>query len=188
MSPEHQQQERSHLQHEAEHSRPKKKSNVVSYLAILFAAAFLLLLLSYFMQHRSNEETISDLTNSMNNLQSLGNLVDQNKALLEKNQQLQEQLDKLTEEKNTLEMENSQLDDQLSGNTDTLSAMDWLWRIQRVYSRGAKADAKNLIASFEATGLPASLPQVSPSKVEGPAPADQYAAILSALGIRQTEP
>ena len=38
------------LQHAAEHEKPHKKLSVMTYLVILIAAAFLLLLLSYFMQ------------------------------------------------------------------------------------------------------------------------------------------
>ena len=42
--------QRGALQHEAEHASPGKRNSVLIYLVILFAAAFLLLLLSYFMQ------------------------------------------------------------------------------------------------------------------------------------------
>ena len=44
MSTDSDKQERSRLQHEAEHERPHKRSSVLLYLVILFAAAFLLLL------------------------------------------------------------------------------------------------------------------------------------------------
>lgn len=188
MSPEQHSPERPHLQHEAEHSRPKKKVSVVGYLAILFAASFLLLLLSYFMQHRSSEETINDLTNSMNNLQSLGNLVDQNKALLEKNQTLQDQL---TEAQNALKDAQSELKEQEETQAEAkrqLASMDWLWRIQRAYSRGNKTEAKTLVQSFEASGLPSSLPQAPLAQSEGPSPAEQYTALLTAIGIQRTEP
>lgn len=43
-----------------------KNSPVYVYLLVLFAAAFVLLLLAYFVQQRSNEHTISDLRASMN--------------------------------------------------------------------------------------------------------------------------
>ena len=69
-------QEVQHLQHEAEHARPHKKVSVMGYLTILFAAAFLLLLLSYFMQQRANEQAISGLQATSNNaFDSINNLI-----------------------------------------------------------------------------------------------------------------
>ena len=65
-------QEMQHLQHEAEHARPHKKVSVMGYLAILFAAAFLLLLLSYFMQQRANQQAISGLEATSSNAVSTG--------------------------------------------------------------------------------------------------------------------
>ena len=46
--------------------RQRKTSAVYLYLVILFGAAFLMLLLAYFIQQRSSEDTISDLRDSMN--------------------------------------------------------------------------------------------------------------------------
>ena len=47
------------LQHEAEHTRPPKRGGaVMGYLVVLFGAAFLLLLMSYFMQQRTNREAM----------------------------------------------------------------------------------------------------------------------------------
>ena len=46
--------------------RKNRRSAVYIYLLILFGAAFLMLLLAYFVQQRSNETTISDLRDSIN--------------------------------------------------------------------------------------------------------------------------
>ena len=43
-----------------------KRSSVYIYLLILFGAAFMMLLLAYFVQQRNSETAISDLRNSMN--------------------------------------------------------------------------------------------------------------------------
>ena len=131
MSPEQDKQEEVHLQHEAEHTQHKEKVSVWGYLTILFAAAFLLLGLTLFMQIRNQNEANNDLTDSVNNLQSLGNLVDQNNALLEKNQDLQKQVDELEK---TLSEAQAELKIQSSTSSEReqqLIAMDWLWRIQR---------------------------------------------------------
>ena len=73
MSTDSDKQERSRLQHEAEHERPHKRSSVLLYLVILFAAAFLLLLMSYFMQQRANQEAMDKLEQTSDSAtQSLG--------------------------------------------------------------------------------------------------------------------
>ena len=84
------------LQHEAEHTRPRKRGSVMVYLAILFAAAFLLLLMSYFMQQRINRETLDDLQKtSTSAVQSLDNLIAERDRLVQERQTLEEQLEEL---------------------------------------------------------------------------------------------
>lgn len=188
MSPEQDKQEEVHLQHEAEHTQHKEKVSVWGYLTILFAAAFLLLGLTLFMQIRNQNEANNDLTDSVNNLQSLGNLVDQNNALLEKNQDLQKQVDELEK---TLSEAQAELKIQSSTSSEReqqLMAMDWLWRIQRAYSRGAGTEAKSLAQAFDASSLPASLPKVALALTDGPSPADQYAALRAAMGLETVQP
>lgn len=46
--------------------KKNKRSSVYIYLLILFGAAFMMLLLAYFVQQRNSETTIRDLRNSMN--------------------------------------------------------------------------------------------------------------------------
>lgn len=188
MSGEHEKRERSHLQHEAEHSRPRKKIAVVSYLAILFAAAFLLLLLTYFMQQRTSQDAISGLKDSVDSMQSVGNLVDQNKTLHTENNDLKDQADKLTAEIAALEKNTAAAQKTLLEQAQQLEAMDWFWRIQRSYSRGSKGEAKALAGEFEATGLVSHLPDISPADIDGPSPAEQYLDLLQAMGIKTAQP
>lgn len=185
------QQERHRLQHEAEHARPRKKVSVMSYLAILFAAAFLLLLLSYFMQQRSSEQTISGLQDSVSGLQSsvsalqsVENLIANNQKLQEENDALQQQVEQLQGELQTAVNTAQKNQELLSESGEHLIAMDWLWRIQRAWSRGSKGECRDLVDQFEATGLPSSLPDTVLSGVDGPSPAEQYDALLDALDYR----
>lgn len=180
--------ERSHLQHEAEHSRPRKKVAVVSYLAILFGAAFLLLLLSYFMQQRASEQAISGLQNSVNSIQSVETLVDTNKRLSEENKELTAQADALSDQIEALEKNAAAAQKATGEQEKQLQSMDWFWRIQRAYSKGSKSEAKTLVEQFEATGLPASLPTTSTAATDGPSPAEQYDALLAALGMQKATP
>lgn len=180
--------ERSHLQHEAEHSRPRKKGTAVSYLAILFGAAFLLLLLSYFMQQRANEQTISGLQDSVSSFQSVETLVDTNKRLSEENKAMEAEVEQLQKDLDTAREVAQESQDALTERTKELQATDWFWRIQRSYSKGSKNDAKKLVEQFEATGLSPHLPTVSAAGTDGPSPAEQYDALLSALGMQKATP
>lgn len=87
----------------------KKHSNsgVGRYLSVLFIAAFLLLLLAYFMQMRTSEETIGSLKESLSSFESLNDLV------LE-NQNLHDEIDHLEDACEALEYDNTELKDQLT--------------------------------------------------------------------------
>ena len=184
-------QEVQHLQHEAEHAKPHKKVSVMGYLTILFAAAFLLLLLSYFMQQRANEQAISGLqATSSNAFDSINNLIAEKDELAQQVEDLEGQVAGLQEE---LDAAQSQLSDaQADAETaqtaqadaqKALEAMDWFWRIQRQFSRGYYTDAANIMAEFEASGLPQYLPQEALTGREGdPSPAQQYQDIKDVLG------
>ena len=184
-------QEVQHLQHEAEHARPHKKVSVMGYLTILFAAAFLLLLLSYFMQQRANEQAISGLeATSSNAFDSINNLIAEKDRLTEQVENLKGQVEDLQEEladtQGQLTGAQSDADTAQTAQADArkaLEAMDWFWRIQRQFSRGYYTDASNMIEEFEAAGLPQYLPQEALTGREGdPSPAQQYQEIKDALG------
>lgn len=69
---------------EEEHASPARRRSVFPYLAILFATAFLLLLFAYLMQQRDSEEimgNLTDLRNSLGSIQSIDELVAENRAL-----------------------------------------------------------------------------------------------------------
>ena len=98
MSTDSDKQERSRLQHEAEHERPHKRSSVLLYLVILFAAAFLLLLMSYFMQQRANQEAMDKLEQTSDSAtQSLENILQENETLKVENEALSQQVAQLQE-------------------------------------------------------------------------------------------
>lgn len=72
-------------------TKPKRATPVFVYLLILFAAAFLMLLLAYFIQERNAEAQIGDLRDSLEAFQSIS-------ALTGENQELRDQLDELEED------------------------------------------------------------------------------------------
>lgn len=89
--------------------RPQnKRSSVYIYLLILFGAAFLMLLLAYFVQQRNSETTISDLRDSMTLsrtelLEQIETLKEENESLQQDNEQLSRQLDQLEMERDDLQ-------------------------------------------------------------------------------------
>ena len=157
------------LQHAAEHERPHKRLSVMNYLTILFAAAFLLLLLSYLMQQRTNSETIEGLKQSVSAMQSIDSLQKEKEGLESQVALLEEQV--------------AHLEGQVSAEDQAhaAEAMDWFWRIQRELSRGRYGSARSLVEAFQATGLEDCLPTDHPADPEGPSPAEQYQEILAVL-------
>lgn len=116
----------------------ESKIRVFRYMAILFAAAFLLLLLAFLMQNRANQEAISDLTESVTSFHSMENLVDANTALQEENKALMEALEeaKVTAEQNK---------DELSLAKRRLNALHTLNNIRALYNQGKYQQARDLI-------------------------------------------
>jgi len=180
MSAEHDKLELSQLQREADRVKPRSKVSVLGYVTILFVAAFLLLIMSYFMQQRNNEAVISGLKASVSAMQSL--------------EGLQNEKDRLAEQVKVLEANNELLDnfsqEQSSNLSDTtaalsqkekeLQATDWLRQIQTLYAMKYYKAARTLIAQFQETELASFLPMESvvPDKAS---PSEDYAAILEAL-------
>ena len=81
-----------------------RKNALLRYIAILFAVAFLFVLLSLMMQMRDSRATISELNAaSASALKNAEKLQSDNEELRTENAQLQEQLELLQEEKEQLE-------------------------------------------------------------------------------------
>ena len=141
MSQETEKQERGRLQHAAEHERPNKRNSVLFYLVILFAAAFVLLLMSFLMQQRANQAALDDLQQTSDStVQSLENMLQENESLKEQNAELQAQVDALEEQVNSAQTD--------TGETDALrrqlDALTYLNQIRALYNEGRYADARDV--------------------------------------------
>lgn len=169
------------LQHAAEHERPLKKPSVLIYLVILFAAAFLLMAWSYFMQQRASNETIEGLKQSVSAMQSVESLQQQSIQLEEEVESLHTQLDLGEKRVTQLQNENERLSKLLETQEHALESMDWFWRIQREVSRGRYSAARTLVEQFQSTGLEDMLPTSHPANSDGPSPSQQYQEILDVL-------
>lgn len=173
------------LQHQAEHTVPRKSPSILVYLAVLFVVAFFLLFIAYFQQQRLNKEATDDARKqSASALQSIQDLLSENEKLREEVSGLEAQVDTLTQEKDSLNLTIQGWADQADLAERQLAAMDYFWRIQRLYSRGSRRSALELVQEFESSGLTQELPRTNPSGIEGTSPADQYQALLDALDYR----
>ena len=174
-------QERGHLQHEAEHEKPNKRNPVLFYLMILFAAAFLLLLMSFLMPRRANPEAIDNLEETSNSAtQSLQNTIQQNEELTKQVEDLEEAF---SENQQTIRDQENQLEDleqQVEDLTKGSQAMDWFWQINEAYARGRYSQARSLIQEM-GEELPNYLPKESVTDNGRYSPYDRYQEIYNAL-------
>ena len=174
-------QTRGQLQHDAEHEKPNKSNPVDFYLMILFAAAFVLLLMSLMMQRRANQEAIDNLQQTSNSAtESLQNTIAQNEALKEQVAALEaaQSVDQSTIA--SQEDQINDLQDQVDELTQASTALDWFWQINEAYVRGRYSLARSLIEEM-GQELPESLPRESATDNDRFSPYDRYQEIYEAL-------
>lgn len=181
--------------------KKNKRSSFFIYLAVLFGAAFLMLLLAYFVQQRNNQTTITGLQDSWNLSR----------------EELVEEIAKLKEEKTGLEAQIAQLEGQLkqeqehSQEFQTLfdgarssaahleyyltrrsEAMELFWQLDRAYTQRQNQRCRELMELLEA-------PEAEPLKnylpgaedreqydnggwlEDAPSPAERYQEIVEKL-------
>lgn len=152
-----------------------KRSSFYVYLAVLFGAAFLMLLLAYFVQRRNNETAISALRSTMD--LSREELMEEIQGLEEEKQGLEGQITQL-EEQLKQEQESSQefqtLYDGARSSASHLEyclckrseAIELFWQLDRAYSQGHSQRCRELIELLEA-------PEADPLKNYLPDTADR---------------
>ena len=166
----------------------KRQRSVVFYIGILFAAAFLLLAMSFAMERRQNAEDMDDLNQSLTGLkdsvsamQSVQNLYEENTALLERVAELEEDLARAEEQRNYLADKVESQEAEKDVLQKSVQALDWFWQINEAYVRGRYTTARNLIAQLEESGLVENLPRVSITENGRFSPYDRYQEIHDAL-------
>ncbi len=163
----------------------RRQRSVFQYIAILFGAAFVLLLLTFFMERRQyqllnqqNEAQIDDLQQSVSAVQSLTNLYEENAQLKEKTQALEEENQTLEEQVAALEERVAALEEQAAKSSQ---ALDWFWQIDEAYVRGRYSLCRQLMESLEEAGLQEFLPRESVTDNGRFSPYDRYVEIRDAL-------
>lgn len=177
--------EKHELQRKADRVKPGSKRSVLTYMTILFAAAFVLLLLAYFMQQRSSEATIDGLKDSVSAIQNAQQVYEDNVQLRGQIDQLEDELQAAQNEIAGLERSNSLLqgeNESLSAAAEhTAQAMDWFWQINEAYVRGRNTLARELIGSLSSAGLVEYLPREPVADNGRFSPYDRYQEIYDAL-------
>jgi cell division protein FtsB len=114
LNPEEEKKERTAPENAGERKpAPEKGRSVLRYIAVLFAAAFFLLLLSYLMQQRQMAETVSELKGSVSAMGTIENMRKTNEELSAANE--------------SLENENRELEDRLENAADEKSQLSTSW-------------------------------------------------------------
>ena len=161
-------------------TREKRQRSVVHYIAILFAAAFLLMLMAYLMDQRQNE-AMNNLNQSITGLQD--SITDQNSLqdIYEDNMQLIQQVGQLEEQVKQLEEDKQSLTSQLSDQEKASQAMDWFWQIDEAYVLGRYSLCRELIQEIQDVGLVDYLPKESITDNGRFSPSGRYQEIYEAL-------
>ena len=161
-------------------TREKRQRSVVHYIAILFAAAFLLMLMAYLMDQRQNQ-AMNDLNQSLTGLQD--SITDQSSLqdIYEDNMELIQQVGQLEEQVKQLEENNQELSSQLSDQEKASQAMDWFWQIDEAYVLGRYSLCRELIQEIQDAGLVDYLPKESITDNGRFSPSGRYQEIYEAL-------
>lgn len=153
------------LQSEADREKPKRGgASIVTYIAVLFAVAFGLLLLSYFMQQRNSDQVIQGLQSSVGAVEELQN----------KNTDLYRQVSWLN---TTLK------EQQESGKTlaKQQEALGLFWQIERLYLLNEYDTCGEAVAQMEEADLSQFLPKENAHAFVSLSPAQEYAKIKKAV-------
>lgn len=165
-------------QHAAEHASPGRKSPVMLYLVILFAIAFLLMLMAYFMQQRANQQTQSDLNEQTQSYQSavatLDDILAENEALKEQVEALQQAQDQSDDQEGQQLQETQQALDDSQAQLDAVTKLN---QIRALYNAGQYSQCRTLLAQWESE---------APGEVE--AGLTQYRATLTPQELEAYDP
>ena len=151
---------------------------VCSVLAVVLLFTFVMERRQHQLLQEQNEAQIDDLQQSVNAVQSLNSLYEENAALKEKNQDLENRNQTLEEQVIGLEEQVAQLTEQAEKSSQ---ALDWFWQIDEAYVRGKYTLCRQLIESLEEANLKEWLPKESITDNGRFSPYDRYQEIYDAL-------
>ena len=158
-----------------------RKKPVLTYILILFIAAFLLMAMSFAMHQRRNAELVGELQErSVSTMQELQASQDQVLALqgeLRAAQKEQEALEKSTAEERAAQQQ------RLDAQQLQIDALTSLYSLQQAYSARDLDACKTILQSMEAGGIQSALAQITAREGITP-PAQRYLQLKEAIEAR----
>lgn len=155
----------------------RRRNSVFQYIAIMFIAAFALLLITFLMERRQSQQQIDDLKQSASAYQTLQGLMDENDRLKEDADRLSGQIQALESQLASAQAQQSESETQLQEQEKTVQAMHWFWQINDAFVRGRTALCRQLITSMEEAGLQNRLPKENITGTDRFSPYDRYQEI-----------
>lgn len=154
---------------------------MLRYIAVLFCAAFVLLLFTFIMERRQyqrlQEENQDNKQQSVSATQTLNGILEENKQLKEQLEEQKGALEELQGRFDRLEDDYTAAEQARVEQSRTAEAMDWFWQINEAYVRGRYSKCRELIASLEGGGLEEYLPRESATNNDRFSPYDRYMEI-----------
>lgn len=158
-----------------------RQRSVLQYIAVLFCAAFVLLLFTFMMERRQyqrlQEENQDNIQQSVSATQTLNGILEENKQLKEQLEAQEQQLKDLQDQFDKLKADYDAIEQTSIEQSRTAEAMDWFWQINEAYVRGRYSNCRELIASLEGNNLAAYLPPYSTTDNDRFSPYDRYMEI-----------
>lgn len=162
-------------------SQRRRQRSVFRYIAVLFCAAFVLLLFTFMMERRQyqrlQEENQDNKQQSVSATQTLNGILEENKQLKEQLEEQKGALEELQGRFDRLEDDYTAAEQARVEQSRTAEAMDWFWQINEAYVRGRYSKCRELIASLEGGGLEEYLPKESTTNNDRFSPYDRYMEI-----------
>lgn len=159
----------------------RRQRSVLQYIAVLFCAAFVLLLFTFMMErrqyHRLQEENQDNKQQSVSATQTLNGILKENEELKEQLEEQKQQLEALQDQYDKLKTDYDAAEQANIHQSRTADAMDWFWQINEAYVRGRYTKCRELIASLEGGGLVEYLPPSSATDNDRFSPYDRFMEI-----------
>lgn len=159
-------------------SQRRRQRSVFRYIAVLFCAAFVLLLFTFMMERRQYQQLQEDnKQQSVSAAQTLNGILEENARLKEQLAESDVQSKDLADQLAAARDQQAAAEERLQALEKIAPAMDWFWQIDEAFVRGRYAKCRELIASLEAGGLEHYLPRQSATDNDRFSPYDRYMEI-----------
>ena len=155
----------------------RRRNSVFQYIAIMFMAAFALLLFTFLMERRQSQQQIDDLKQSASAYQTLQGLMEENSQLKQDADQLHSQIQDLEDQLLAAQSQQSEIQAQVQEQEKVVQAMHWFWQINDASIRGRIALCRQLITAMEEAKLQNYLPRENITGTDRFSPYDRYQEI-----------